>query len=48
MPALAWLELSGLPLDADRWLARATKEEERVRDFAEQLNTLVGEEDIEQ
>jgi len=42
VPALAWLELAGLPVDAERWVARAHQEEARVRRLEAQLQTLVG------
>ena len=44
IPALAWLELAGLPLDAQRWLARAQHDEERVRTLEAQLHAGVGRE----
>jgi DNA polymerase I len=42
VPALAWLELAGLPMDAERWVARAHQEEARVRALEAQLQALVG------
>jgi DNA polymerase I-like protein with 3'-5' exonuclease and polymerase domains len=42
VPALAWLELTGLPVDAERWVARAEHEAARVRLLEAQLQGLVG------
>jgi DNA polymerase I-like protein with 3'-5' exonuclease and polymerase domains len=42
VPALAWLELTGLPVDAERWVARAQHEAARVRLLEAQLQALVG------
>jgi DNA polymerase-1 len=42
VPALAWLESAGLPIDAERWLARAQGDEARVRALEQQLDTIVG------
>jgi DNA polymerase-1 len=42
--ALAWLELTGLPVDAERWVARAQHEAARVRLLEAQLHDLVGSE----
>lgn len=42
VPALAWLILAGLPVNAARWCARAQGEEERVRTLAQQLDAILG------
>jgi len=42
--SLAWLELTGLPVDAERWVARAQHEAVRVRLLEAQLHDLVGSE----
>ncbi len=42
VPALAWLELAGLPIDGERWLARASQEEARVHGLETQLHSLIG------
>lgn len=44
VPALAWLERAGLPVDAARWRVRAQQEAVRVRLLENQLQTLVGSE----
>src|SRR5262245_37229148 len=44
VPALAWLERAGLPVDAKRWRARAQQEAERVRLLEMQLQALVSSE----
>lgn len=45
VPALAWLELAGLPIDAERWFTRAQGDEERVRTLERQLDTLIGQDE---
>ncbi len=40
--ALAWLELTGFPVDAEGWVARAQHEAARVRLLEAQLHDLVG------
>ena len=45
VPALVWLELAGLPIDADRWLARAQADEARVGVLEQQCHALVGQAD---
>ena len=42
VPALAWLELTGLPIDDERWGARAKQDEERVQTLEDRLHELVG------
>ena len=42
VPALAWLEGAGLPIDAERWFTRAQRDEERVRTLEQQLDTIIG------
>ncbi len=42
VPALAWLELTGLPVDAERWVAQAEHEAARGRLLEAQLQSLVG------
>lgn len=42
VPALAWLELTGLPVDAERWVAQAEHEAARGRLLEAQLQSMVG------
>jgi len=42
IPALAWVELTGLPINTDQWLACAQRNEERVSTLEAQLHALVG------
>ena len=42
VPALAWLELAGVPLDAQRWRDRATYEAHQAQALEAQLCTLLA------
>src|SRR5262249_26415393 len=42
VPALAWLELTGLPVDAKRWVRRAQHEAARVPLLEAQLQSMIG------
>lgn len=41
-PALAWMELAGVPLDAERWQERVIAELERAKELERQLTFMVG------
>jgi DNA polymerase-1 len=42
VPALAWLELAGLPIDAQRWRDRARQEAYQAQAFEAQLYTILA------
>jgi DNA polymerase I-like protein with 3'-5' exonuclease and polymerase domains len=42
VPALAWLEMAGLPLDAQRWRERARRDDHQAQAFEAQLCTLLA------
>lgn len=41
-PALAWMELAGMPLDAERWQERIIAELERARELERRLTLMAG------
>src|SRR5262249_40175003 len=41
IPALAWLELTGLPMNTGQWLERASIERHRMESLVVQLDALV-------
>jgi DNA polymerase-1 len=42
VPALAWLELTGLPIDAQRWRDRAKQEAHQAQALEAQLHTILA------
>lgn len=42
VPAVAWMETCGLPIDADVWVARAEEEAHRAQALAAEMYTLLG------
>jgi DNA polymerase I len=44
LPALAWMELTGMPIDEAAWLARAAEETHRAQALEAQMYALLGRE----
>ncbi|MEW6737197.1 MAG: DNA polymerase [Acidobacteriota bacterium] len=42
IPAIAWMELTGAPIDAERWRVRAEGDASIAAQAAEKLNALAG------